>query len=172
MVFWARPAAGGKQSMLDHVLGEWLIVGAAAQGPVPGVEGSSPSAPVQGAPGGTGGPAGGQQPGGNPFSFMWILIAALLFMMLMTTMSGRKQKKQREQMLSGLKRNDKVLTTGGIVGNIAEIHDQEVVVRVDEVSNTRIRFAKAAIQQVLREGKDGQKNDVEVKPAHEKVGAK
>jgi preprotein translocase subunit YajC len=71
----------------------------------------------------------------------------------MTTMAGRKEKKKRAQMLSGVKRGDRVQTIGGEIGSIVELSDTEMVLRVDEASNTRIRFARSALQQVLREGK-------------------
>jgi len=91
----------------------------------------------------------------------------------MTSMSGRKQKKQREQMLGSLKRNDKVLTSSGIIGTVADLTDHEMVLRVDEASNTRIRFARSAVQQILRDAKEsGRTADVEVKPKLEAAASR
>src|SRR6185369_10642252 len=99
--------------------------------------------------------ATGGQPASNPMGMLWIFALGMLVIVLMSTMTGRKQKKQREQMLTGLKRNDKVLTTAGIVGTVVDLYDNEFVLRVDEASNTRIRFARSAVQQILRDGKEG-----------------
>jgi preprotein translocase subunit YajC len=82
-----------------------------------------------------------------------VLILGMVVFLLMTTMAGRKEKKKRAQMLSGVKRGDRVQTIGGEIGSIVELSDTEMVLRVDEASNTRIRFARSALQQVLREGK-------------------
>jgi len=125
------------------------------------------------APGPTG-PAGGG--GGQPTTFppiLWIIVIGMMVMILMTSRTGRKQKKEREAMLSSLKRNDRVQTAGGIIGTVIELTDTEMVLRVDETSNTRIRFARSAIQQILREGKDsGRLAAVEAKPSPEAASAR
>jgi preprotein translocase subunit YajC len=81
------------------------------------------------------------------------MVGLMVFMILMTVTSGRKQKKQREALMSGLKKHDKVLTNGGVIGTIAEMNDSEVVLKVDESSNTRIRFAKSAVTTIISSGR-------------------
>jgi preprotein translocase subunit YajC len=125
-----------------------------------------PGAPVPGAPGngttlqpGTNAPPppAGQQPGGGFGPILWMIILMFVVLMLITSMSGRRQRREREKMVSGIKRNDRVQTVGGVIGTVIELTDTEMVLRVDETSNTRIRFARTAVQQVLREGKEGGK---------------
>lgn len=107
--------------------------------------------------GGAGAPAGGQPAAGGsaptgPGSLgmlMPMLLAFFLFMIVMQIFAGRKQRKQRAEMMSLLRKHDKVRMIGGIIGTIAEIHDDEVVIKVDEATNTRIRFAKDAVQTVI-----------------------
>lgn len=134
-----------------------------------------PKAPAAttGAPGVTPIPVGGTQPPPNPFGggFMLMMLLLLGFMITMTVISGRREKKKRTELMSSLRTNDKVQTLGGIIGTIAEIRDDEVVLRVDENSNTRIRFAKSAIQQVLRPAGGGANGVAEAKPAGQKVTA-
>jgi preprotein translocase subunit YajC len=73
----------------------------------------------------------------------------------------QKQEKQRQAMIAALKKNDKVLTTGGILGTVANIKDDEVTLKVDDSSNVKIRVVRSAIQRILsseeasREQKDG-----------------
>lgn len=127
----------------------------AAQAPrVPGSVGTSsqpgsPTGPGNGAGGGGGG-GGGPPPG---FNMIWIILAFVIAMVIMTSMTGRREKRRRETLMSSLKKGDQVQTLGGIIGTIVEIHDNDVILRVDEVSNTRIRFARSAVQGVLRESK-------------------
>jgi preprotein translocase YajC subunit len=54
-------------------------------------------------------------------------------------------------MLDSLKINDKVITSSGIIGKITNIKNEKgiVVVRVCEVSNTKIEFQKTSITSVL-----------------------
>jgi len=161
---------------------QWISVAAlgqtgTSQPPVPGAVGAgNGTTATQGAPAAA--PPGGGAPantptGSNPMSMFWILGLGLMLMILMTSMSGRKQKKQREQMLGSLKRNDKVLTSSGIIGTVADLTDHEMVLRVDEASNTRIRFARSAVQQILRDAKEsGRTADVEVKPKLEAAASR
>lgn len=63
---------------------------------------------------------------------------------------GRAKERQRyEQMLSALKKNDRVLTVGGILGTVVDVRDDEVVLKVDEASNVKVRFTRSAIKTVL-----------------------
>ena len=106
--------------------------------------------PLQGQPGDAGG-AGGPAPGGDPFSglFFPIMLGLLLFMIVITVMGPRREKKKRETMLAALKKHDKVQTVGGVIGSIVELKPDYIVLKVDESANTRITFAKSAIQQII-----------------------
>lgn len=101
-----------------------------------------------GAPGQDGG-APPPSPFGGNFLFIMILIIGMLF--IFTMGSGRKEKKRRAAMLEQLTKGAKVQTVGGVLGTIVEVRDDEVVVKVDENSNTRMRFAKSAINAVTSE---------------------
>lgn len=159
----------------------WITIGAIAQPgssqpPVPGAVGAGNSTTAtQGAPAAA--PAGATPTtapaGGNPMGMLWIFALGMLLIVLMSTMTGRKQKKQREQLLVSLKRNDRILTSSGIIGTVVDLYDHELVLRVDETSNTRIRFAKSAVQQILSEGREtGRPGDVEVKPKLEAAASR
>jgi len=127
------------------------------------------SAQAIGEPGGGGaaegaplGPAGGQQgpqqgPAPSPFGgpFLLIMVGLLVFMVVSTIMAGRRQKKEPAQLMSSLKKHDRVQTAGGVIGSIVEIKDAEVVLRVDPTTNTRITFSKASVQQVLQPAPGG-----------------
>jgi preprotein translocase subunit YajC len=82
---------------------------------------------------------------------MMLVIAVLWIFM---TRSKRSQEKQRKQMLDNLKRGDRVQTIGGILGTVVEARESEVLVKVDESSNTKIRFSRAAIHKVVEEEKE------------------
>jgi preprotein translocase subunit YajC len=71
-------------------------------------------------------------------------------------MPQRREKKRRAQMLDALKKGDRIQTIGGILGTVVEVREQEVVIKVDENNNTKLHFARAAIQTILPEGKTAQ----------------
>jgi len=110
-----------------------------------------------GADAGTGDPAGGAAPRGtSPFGGQWVILIPLLlimvFMIWTSSSAQRKERKKRESMLAALKRHDRVQTIGGLIGAVVEIKDNEVILKVDEANNVKMRFAKSAVQQVLTEG--------------------
>jgi len=99
-----------------------------------------------------------QQPQQQPQGGSWFLPAMLLIFLVvmfgMTFMSQRREKKKRNEMLGAMRKNDRVVTIGGIIGTVVEVRESEVVLKVDEGSNTRMRFSRAAIQSVINDPDD------------------
>ena len=95
------------------------------------------------------------QPGGPP-SQIWML--GLIVMMgvffLVMFRGNRSEQKKRDQLLRNMKKNDRVMTIGGVIGTVVQVKDNEVVLKVDESTNTKMTFIKRAIQQVLAEDQD------------------
>jgi preprotein translocase subunit YajC len=84
----------------------------------------------------------------NPIFLPLILMGIFLFF---STRSKRGQEKKVQDMLSTLKRGDRVQTIGGIIGTVVEARETEVLLKVDETNNTKIRFSRKAIHRVLDE---------------------
>jgi len=84
---------------------------------------------------------------------MFLLLGAMLLMFLFMGRGKRKTERQRKEMLAALKKGDKVTTIGGIVGTVMEVRDDEVTVKIDESSNTRMRFARWAVRGVGNDAK-------------------
>ena len=59
----------------------------------------------------------------------------------------RKRQKEREELITKMDKGDKVILSGGMHGTISAIEDKTVLVTVAE--NTKIRFQKSAIAEVL-----------------------
>jgi len=133
--------------------GVWSLDLLAQAPPVAGEAAPSTSG-AEGTPlGGNGNANGGQQAAPqSPFGggFLFMLLGLMVFMIVMSSMGQRKEKKKREAMLGALAKHDRIQTAGGMIGTVVEIRDQEVVVKVDESTNTKIRFARSAVQQVLK----------------------
>jgi preprotein translocase subunit YajC len=75
-----------------------------------------------------------------------LLIFGAMYFLLLRPQQKREQN-QRLALLANLKKNDKVLTSGGIIGIVAVINDKEdeVTLKVDESSNVRLRVLKSSI---------------------------
>lgn len=60
----------------------------------------------------------------------------------------RKKQKDHQLLLSGIKKNDEVVTASGIHGTVVIVKDKTVVLRLDE--NCRVEFDKEAILTILK----------------------
>lgn len=104
-------------------------------------------------------PTGGAGAAPSPTMFIFIAVAMIAVMFLTSTFSQKKEKKKRDELMNAMRKGDKVLTLGGLIGHVVDIDGTEVILRVED---GRIRFAKTAIQQVL-ESKSGTASNVEAK---------
>jgi len=80
-----------------------------------------------------------------------MLIAMVAFMILTSRSQKRRERRDREEMHARLTKNVRVLTVGGIIATVVSVKDNEVVLKVDESTNTKMTFLKSAIQRILTE---------------------
>ena len=78
-----------------------------------------------------------------------VLIMVVIFYFMLYR-PKKKQQKKRQVLLDNLKKGQKVLTIGGIHGEIVTLSEDTVVLQVAE--KVEMTFARSAIAQVL--GKD------------------
>ena len=103
------------------------------------------------APGVPAAPAGARPPEWLVFlSNFGPIILGLIVIYLILFLPKRKQEKERRDMVAKIKRNDRVLTYGGIKGTVLDVRpdEHEVVLKVDEGTNTKIRFDLSAVHKV------------------------
>ena len=91
-------------------------------------------------------------PGGGGMFSMLLPFAAIfaLFYFLLIRPQRRDQAK-RQEMLNAVKKNDRVITAGGIYGVVASVNREadEVTVKVDESSNTKLKMTFSSIARVV-----------------------
>ena len=85
--------------------------------------------------------------------FMPFIAIGLFFYFILLRPQQAEQRRKKE-LLASLKKNDKVVTTSGMIGTIADISSDgtRVTLRVDD--NTRIKFLRSAIQEPLKASPD------------------
>jgi len=90
---------------------------------------------------GTGGGAAG-----GLIGFVPIL---LIFVIMYLLMIRPQQKKAREHkaMIEALRRGDQVVTSGGLIGKVTKVADNEV--EVELAPNTKVRVVRSTIAQVV-----------------------
>jgi preprotein translocase subunit YajC len=84
----------------------------------------------------------------NPLvSLMPLILMFVIFYFLLIRPQQKKQK-DHQKMLAELKKNDEVITSGGIHGTIVNIKDKTYSLRVDD--NVKIEVSKSAISAVKK----------------------
>jgi len=99
------------------------------------------------------GGAAGNQTAFDPFGMLMPLIAIGFLFYFLMIMPERKRRRKHEEMLGKLKKNDRIVTVGGIYGTVVNIQKdaEDVTIKVDENSNTRIRITRGSIGQVIKD---------------------
>ncbi len=99
-----------------------------------------------------------QEGGLGPLAWMIpALLIFFLFQMFFTSSPARREQKHLEYLKSTLKKNDPVVTAGGIMGTVAMVSPEknEVTIKVDD--NTRIRVQMRSVMAIPKEGTEAGK---------------
>lgn len=91
----------------------------------------------------TGDPA---PPSGGFGSFLPFILIGLVFYFVLIA-PDRKNRKKREAMLAELKKGDRVMTSSGMFGSVAQVQDDVVTLQVAD--GVRLRFSRQAIQSII-----------------------
>jgi len=83
-----------------------------------------------------------------------MIMGIFVFMFLNQRSQTKKRDRERKALFDGLCKNDRVLTVGGVIGTVHSVKDHEVVLKVDESTNTKMAFVKSAIQRVIHDDAD------------------
>jgi preprotein translocase subunit YajC len=92
---------------------------------------------------------GGQQPGWQDLlvSPMTPLLLCMVVFFLIFIRGEMKKTRDQKDLLGGLKKNDAIVTVGGVCGTIVNISPDSrfVTIRIDDSNNTRMRILRSAI---------------------------
>ena len=89
--------------------------------------------------------ANAQSGAGMGFIIQILLIFGIFYFLLIRPQQKAQKKKEQEHkdMLTALKKNDQVMTNGGIHGTVVNVKDKTVMIRVDD--NCRMEIEKQSI---------------------------
>jgi len=100
---------------------------------------------------------GAAAPGGGSFIFglmPMVLIFVIFYFLLIRPQ--QKRMKAHQAMLGAVKRNDVVVTSGGLIGKVTKVDEAEI--EVELAPSVRVRVVKAMLAEV-REGGGKPAND-------------
>ena len=94
-------------------------------------------------------PLGSQREMGSTFvGFIPIIVIFLIFYFLVIR-PQQKKVQGHKQMISSIKRGDQVMTSGGIIGTVNKLAQDDSVVMVEIATNVIIKVSKDTIMNIL-----------------------
>ncbi|QDT53710.1 preprotein translocase subunit YajC [Caulifigura coniformis] len=91
-----------------------------------------------------------QPPGtGSMIGFFAPILLAFMVMMWMNSRQSRKDQDRKRNLIQSLKKNDQVVTIGGIIGTFVSRSEDGLEVTLRMVDDSRIKFRADAIRDVL-----------------------
>jgi preprotein translocase subunit YajC len=98
-------------------------------------------------------PANGAKPEGTSplFQLMTLFLPLILLFYFLILRPERRKQADHKSLLSALKKNDRVVTIGGIYGIVANVQADadRVTLKIDEATNTKIDVTFSSIARVI-----------------------
>ncbi|MDD4953344.1 MAG: preprotein translocase subunit YajC [Candidatus Omnitrophica bacterium] len=79
----------------------------------------------------------------NPLINMFPLILIFIIFYFLLIRPQKQKEKEHQKMLTGLNKNDEIITTGGIHGTIVGVKEKTVLLRIDD--NVKIEIEKSCV---------------------------
>ncbi|MDD4957563.1 MAG: preprotein translocase subunit YajC [Candidatus Omnitrophica bacterium] len=89
---------------------------------------------------------------GSPMGMIYYMLVVFAIFYFLLIRPQKKQQKEHQNMLEAIKKNDEVITSGGMYGTVVNIQNDIVTLRVDD--NTRIKVQKSAISGIKKTKKE------------------
>ena len=107
-------------------------------------------------------PEAGQQQAPPPSSGMMMIpfIILIVVMIAISVRTNSKEKKKREEMMNSIRKGTKIMTSGGILGEIAEVQKDQFLLKV--ANNVQIAISRSAVAQVITPAADAADTKAEV----------
>ena len=85
-----------------------------------------------------------------PFAIMALIIYLLILR------PQKTKEAERQAMLASIKKNDKVITTGGLHGVVLNVKETELLLLVDNNKDVKVKIERDAVSSVLSKGEKGE----------------
>ena len=131
----------------------FVVFAQAADGSVSATA-AAPAAETTTAQTGVAAPEAGQQQVPPPSNTMMLVPIIIVFavMIAISMRTSSKEKKKREEMMNSIRKGTKIMTNGGIIGEIAEVQKDQYLLKV--ANNVQIAISRTAVAQVIQPAAD------------------
>ena len=98
----------------------------------------------------------------SPGGMLSMLLPSILMFVVMYFLILRPQKrkeKDRKALLARAKKNDRVVTAGGVHGTITSVRENEIILRIDDAKDVKVKLDRSAIAAVLEVSHDDEETE-------------
>ena len=99
--------------------------------------------------------AGGGGQGGIAFLIPLVLIFIVFYFLLIRPQ--QKRMKEHQNMVAGIRRGDRVITGGGLIGTVTKVIDDDEI-QVELAEGVRVRVMRKTVQQVISKSEPANKD--------------
>lgn len=99
-----------------------------------------------------------------PFLVSIVLMFAVFYFIII--MPDNKRRKKYEAMVNAVKINDQVVTNGGIMGRVVNVHDKYIIIESGP-DKSRFMLAKHGIAKIVEQGEESTENKKEIEKPQE-----
>jgi preprotein translocase subunit YajC len=87
----------------------------------------------------------------NPSSPIWMMVIVVVIMYVLVLRPQQKRAKEHQELIKNLRRGDTVVTSGGLVGKVTKVVDDEQV-EVEIADGVRVRQVRSMVSGVRAKG--------------------
>jgi preprotein translocase subunit YajC len=87
----------------------------------------------------------------SPQSPIWMMAIIFVIMYVLMIRPQQKRVKQHQEMVKNLRRGDSVVTTGGTVGKVTKVVDDDQI-EIEIAQGVRVRQMRAMVSEVRAKG--------------------
>jgi preprotein translocase subunit YajC len=85
--------------------------------------------------------------GGLPLMLLFGLMFLVMYFLILRPQ--RKRERDRKDMLTRVRKNDHIVTSGGIHGVVVSVKEDVLLVRIDETKDIKVRIDKSAVSALV-----------------------
>lgn len=85
----------------------------------------------------------------NPMmQFLPLMIIMFAVMYFLIIRPQKQKEKKRLEMISNVRKQDRIITVGGVHGVVTSVKENEIIVRVDDAKDVKLKIDKSAVTSI------------------------